>query len=69
MLHARIDVAQVLDMFQVQAVIHEFAPGVDPVVWKSAPITLELPAEAESQDALSTIFDVIRIWSESTNHQ
>lgn len=69
MLHARIDIAQVLDLFQVQAVIHEFAPGADPVVWKSVPLTLELPGEPESQDALSTVFDVIRLWSESTNHQ
>lgn len=69
MLHARLEVAQILDTFQVRAVISEFAPGTDPVVWTSAPLTLELPDDVISQDALSITIECFRLWSEMTNHK
>lgn len=67
MLHARIEIAQILDVFQVRAVIHEFAPATDPTVWTSSPITLELPEDVLEQDSLSIILECIRLWSEMTN--
>lgn len=67
MLHARLEIAQVLDVFQVRAVITEFAPGTDPVQWSSKPITLEFPDEVLSQDALTITLECIRLWSEMTN--
>lgn len=67
MLHARLEVAQILDHFQVRMVIHEFAPGTDPVIWESAPVTVEMPKDLEHSDALSTTMRLIQIWSEMTN--
>lgn len=69
MLHARIEVAQIMDVFQVRAVIHEFAPGTDPVTWTAKNLTLELPDDVISQDALSIVIECIRLWSEMTNSQ
>ena len=66
MLHARIEVAQVLDMFQVRAAITEFSPGRDPEITVSAPITLELPVELESADALTITLRILALWSEMT---
>lgn len=66
MLHARVEVAQILDTFQVRAVIHEFAPGTDPVVWTSKPLTLDLPDSTLEEDALSIVIECIRLWSEMT---
>lgn len=68
MLHARIEVAQILDTFQVRAVIHEFSAGQEPVVWSSKAITLNLDDEVLSQDALSITLECIRLWSEMTIH-
>ena len=66
MLHARLEVAQILDTFQVRAVIHEFAAGTEPVVWTSSPITLHLPDDMLNEDALSIIIECFRLWSEMT---
>lgn len=66
MLHATLHVAQVLDSFVVSVRITEFAPGVDPVVWDQKSLTLNLPDDITSQDALSITLECIRIWSEMT---
>ena len=66
MLHARIEVAQILDSFQVRAVIHEFSPGSDPVIWESINSTFPLPAFLENADALTITLELIRLWSEKT---
>jgi hypothetical protein len=68
MLHARLEVAQILDRFEVRVAITEFAPGTDPVFWSSAPLILEMPEDADLEDVLSTVLTLIRLWSESTNH-
>lgn len=66
MLHARLEVAQVLHLFQVRCLITEFAPGTDPVQWSSQPLTLELPEGTDDEDALSTVLRLIALWSERT---
>lgn len=67
MLHARIDIVQILDRFQVGAVITTFAAGADPVEWVQRPLMLEMPSEAYSGDDLTTVINAIRLWSEMTN--
>lgn len=67
MLHARLEIAQVLDMFQVQAVITEFHAGEDPTVWSSQPASLMLPDGWEQDDLLTTTLRLLALWSESTN--
>lgn len=69
MLHARIEVAQVLDMFQVRAVLSEFEAGIDPVHWISEPYTLTQAEIGDPGDALSTVLEIIRLWSEQTISQ
>lgn len=66
MLHARIEVAQVLDMFEVRAVITEFQAGADPVLWESRPQSFVLPDGWEREDALSTTLSLLALWSERT---
>lgn len=66
MLHARIDVAQILGMFQVGAEITEFSAGNDPTVWVMRPILLELPDSADSGDVLTNIQTILALWSERT---
>lgn len=66
MLHARLEVAQILDQFQVRCVIHEFAAGQEPAIWTSPNFTLELPEDVLSGDALSITLEAIRLWSEMT---
>lgn len=66
MLYARLEVAQILDSFQVRCVIHEFAPGTDPVVWESSPQLINLPEFTDQEDVLPTVLELIRLWSEST---
>lgn len=66
MLHARLEVAQILDMFQVRCVIHEFCPGTDPVVWDSGNRTIVLDEIDEHEDALSTVIRLVSLWSEMT---
>lgn len=66
MLHARIEVAQILSMYQVRCVITEFAPGTDPTTWSSKPLTIDFADAAESHDALTTVLELIRLWSEMT---
>lgn len=69
MLHARLEIAQILDMFEVRAVITEFQAGTDPVVWESTTEAITLSDEWEKDDALSTTLNLIRIWSERTIQQ
>jgi len=69
MLHAHLQVAQIMDLFEVRVTIHEFYEGQEPVVWKSVPQSLVLPDGWESEDALSTILRLIALWSEMTNSQ
>lgn len=66
MLHAQLQVAQVLDMFEVRVRITEFTPGADPVVWSSKPESFVLPDEWQQEDALSTVLRLIALWSERT---
>lgn len=66
MLHARLEIAQILNVFQVRCVITEFSPGTDPTFINSAPLTLELPDEEMDRDVLSITLDLIRLWSEMT---
>lgn len=68
MLHASLQVAQILDMFEVRAVITEFQAGEDPTIWTSSPMPLVLPGDWEQDDALSTILRLIALWSERTIH-
>lgn len=66
MLHARLEVAQILDMFQVRVLITEFAPGTDPVHWVSEPQQFTLDDSDIHTDALSTVLRLIALWSERT---
>lgn len=66
MLHARLEVAQILDMFQIRCVISEFAPGIDPVYIDSGNQTIVLEELDDHEDALSTVIRLIRLWSEMT---
>lgn len=66
MLHARIDVVQILDRFQVAAELTEFTAGQDPVVWSQRPLLFTLEDLDPNEDALYTAIRVIRIWSEMT---
>lgn len=66
MLHARLEVAQILDLFQVRVQITEFSPGTDPVIWTSSPLQIDLPEDVKDQDALSIVIQCIRLWSDMT---
>lgn len=66
MLHARVDIAQILDSFQVGAEITEFHAGADPTIWVQRPILLTLPEQSISQDPLTNILAVLALWSERT---
>lgn len=66
MLHARIEVAQLLDMFQISCVITEFHAGEDQTQFIERPMVLELPVEALSEDPLSIVIRAIALWSERT---
>lgn len=66
MLHAVIYVDQILDLFQVRAIITEFHAGADPVTWTSAPSSHVLPDDIEQEDALSTTLRLLALWSERT---
>lgn len=67
MLHARIEVAQVLDSYAVRCVITEFHAGADPEVFTSDSGPIVMTEDELSQDALSIIHSALRLWSESTN--
>jgi len=67
MLHAHLQVAQIMDLFEVRCTIHEFLEGQEPVVWHSTPQSLVLPDGWEQDDALSTMLRLIALWSEMTN--
>lgn len=66
MLHARLEIIQVLDQFQVRVLITEFEAGSDPVHWVSVPQTLPLLDVDHNADALSTVIRLIGLWSEMT---
>lgn len=66
MLHATIYVDQIMTAFQVRAVITEFAPGTDPVVWSSGVLTLDLDDDQVQEDALSITLECLALWSEMT---
>ena len=66
MLHARLEVAQILDMLEVRAVIHEFTPGTDPVTWEAQKFTMTMDDEDVNSDALTIILKAISLWSEKT---
>jgi len=66
MLHARLEMIQILDVFQVRAVITEILPGAEPAIWSSKPLTVPLDELAGNEDALSTAIAAFRLWSEST---
>lgn len=69
MLHARIDLSQILDKIQVGCEITEFHAGEEPTRWYAKPEVLELPAEDMNADALTIVISAIRLWSERTNHK
>lgn len=67
MLHATLQVGQILDVFEVRVVISQFEAGQDPVLWESMPEILNLPPEFENSDPLSTLIALLALWSERTN--
>jgi len=68
MLHAHLQVAQIMDLFEVRCSITEFQPGTDPVTWTSTPMSLILPDDWMQDDALSTTLRLLALWSERTIH-
>ena len=66
MLHARIEVAQILDTYSVRAVITEFHPGTDPEVFTSDSGPISMHESLIDADSLSIILEALRLWSEST---
>lgn len=66
MLAATIRVVQVLDVFEVRAVISRFSPGEDPEQFASRTLTVKLPDEMGAEDDLSIIIALLALWSEST---
>lgn len=69
MLHAHLMVVQIMDLFEVRAVITEFDAGAEPVIWKSSPRSLILPDGWEEDDALTTTLRLISLWSEVTTER
>lgn len=67
MLAVTIRIVQVLDQFEVRAVISEFHPGVDPEQFASAPLRVILPDDMLEMDALSITKNLLALWSEMTN--
>jgi len=67
MLHARIEVAQIMDSYAIRAVITEFNAGSDPEVFTTDSGPILMTEDELSQDALSIIHNALRLWSESTN--
>lgn len=66
MLHARLEIIQVLDHFQTRFVITEIAAGQEPATFIQEPMTLDMPEIDNHHDALSTILALLRLWSERT---
>lgn len=66
MLHARLEVIQVLDHFQVRVLITEMHPGFEPTHWSSRSETFSLDDYDINEDALSTVIRLIGLWSERT---
>lgn len=66
MLAATVRIVQVLDTFEVRAVITVFSPGSDPEQFSAKTRTFVLPDEMLSADALSITTALLRLWSEMT---
>lgn len=66
MLHARIDMVQILDRIQVGAEITEYLAGQDPTVWTQRPLMLSLEEMPPGADALTIMREILRLWSEMT---
>lgn len=67
MLAATVRVVQVLDLYEIRAVITEFHPGRDPESFSSTPVRVKLSDEQASQDALSITRTLLALWSERTS--
>lgn len=66
MLSATVRVVQVLDLYEIRAVITIFSAGMDPEQFELHPIRVKLDDELEQQDALSIIKSLLALWSEVT---
>lgn len=66
MLACTIRIVQVLDLYEVRAVITRFTPGEDPEQFSSTGLTISLPDEDASQDDLHIIRTLLALWSEMT---
>lgn len=66
MLSATVRVVQVLDTFEVRAVITVFSPGMEPEQFASKPLTVTLASELLDRDPLTITAVLLRLWSEMT---
>ena len=66
MLAATVRVVQVLDLYQIRAVITVFSPGMDPEQFELVPLTVKLEDELQESDALSITRALLALWSEMT---
>lgn len=66
MLAARLTIVQVLDHFQASVQITEFQAGSEPVQWTQGALTFSIDEFPASEDSLSTVIELIRLWSERT---
>lgn len=66
MLAATIRLVQVLDQFEIRAVITTFNAGMDPEQFEMRPLRIIMTDEDMNSDALSIITRLIRLWSEVT---
>lgn len=66
MLAATLRVVQVLDSFEIRAVITRFTPGEDPEQFSARGLIVQLDDETLQQDDLTIINTLLRLWSEVT---
>lgn len=66
MLAATIRLVQVLDTYEIRAVISVFAPGMDPEQFAARPLTVQLTDELEGADPLTITRALLALWSEMT---
>lgn len=67
MLAATIRVVQVMDMFEVRAVLTIFSPGMDPESFSSKPLLVSMSSEEAQADPLTITKRCLALWSEMTN--
>jgi len=67
MLHARLEVAQILNILEIRAVITEFSAGQDPEVFVAENFSCALEELEDDGDSLSIVISALRLWSEMTN--